>query len=353
MRSSESLTKITDSNHYRLIRKIADGGMGSVYEALLYGSDNFQKVVAIKTILEKFSEQREFVDMFIGEAKLVADLVHQNIVQIYQLGRTRSIYYIAMEYIHGVNLQEFIKRHEETKQKVPIDLAVFIASRVCRGLEYAHKKRDKDGRLVGVVHRDISPKNLMISSEGEVKITDFGIAKARNLMEDREGDVLMGKVLYMSPEQALYLPTDGRSDLFSLAVVLLELLSGTHSITAETAVQSPEFDPEAMTSEVEVSSLRGNLVGMAQRGIPAPRSVNPDIPEELEKILLKGLESDVNKRYQSAAEMGYDLEYYIYHKGYGPTIQTLQKHLRKLFPHLFPHDPEEPEIVAPTVFPGE
>jgi serine/threonine-protein kinase len=305
-----------DTYQFRFTRKIADGGMGSIYEALLFGSEGFEKTVTIKTIREKFTGDRDFVDMFIGEAKLVADLVHQNIVQIYKLGRIGNTYYIAMEYVNGINLQEFMNRHGELGTKVPMDLGAFIISRVCRGLEYAHAKRDKFGSPLGVVHRDISPKNLMISAEGEVKITDFGIAKARNLMKDQEGQVLMGKAQYMSPEQAQYMPTDARSDIFSLGVVMFELLTG-----------------ESVFGTTEDTTVI--LENVAVKEIPRPRDINPDIPEALEKILLKALDRNLSKRYQDAGKMGYDIEYFMYHKGYGPTIVTLEKYMRQLFPKLY------------------
>ncbi|HEY3225899.1 MAG TPA: serine/threonine-protein kinase [Planctomycetota bacterium] len=309
-------TEFTDDYHFKLVRKIADGGMGSVYEAILYGSEGFEKQITIKTIRERFTGDSDFVDMFIGEAKLVADLVHQNIVQIYKLGMIEKTFYIAMEYVQGVNLQEFMARHLELGLKVPIDLGAFIMSRVCRGLEYAHSKRDRNGNPLGVVHRDVSPKNLMISAEGEVKITDFGIAKARKLMKDQEGTVLMGKAQYMSPEQAQYMATDRRSDIFSLAVVMTELLTG-ESIFGTTE---------------DTTMILGNVV---QKQIPRPRDLNPDIPEALEKIILKALERSVSRRYQDAGKMGYDLEYFMYHKGYGPTIVTLEKYMRQLFPRLY------------------
>ncbi len=315
-----------DNYQFRFTRKIAEGGMGAIYEALLFGSEGFEKTVTIKTIREKFTGDRDFVDMFIGEAKLVADLVHQNIVQIYKLGRIGNTYYIAMEYVQGINLQEFMNRHLEIGQKVPIDLGAFIISRVCRGLEYAHAKRDKSGVSLGVVHRDISPKNLMISSEGEVKITDFGIAKARNLMKDQEGQVLMGKAQYMSPEQAQYMPTDARSDIFSLGVVMFELLTG------ESIFGSTE----------ETTVILENVV---VKDIPKPRDINPEIPEALEKIMLKALDRNLAKRYQDAGKMGYDMEYFMYHKGYGPTIVTLEKYMRQLFPQLYkaPLQKDEPK----------
>ncbi len=319
--TQEPLFNIEDLSNYTLIRKIAEGGMGSVYEAVLHGPEGFRKVVAIKTILEKYSTDADFIQMFIGEAKLVADLVHQNIVQIYQLGKFGNFYYMAMEYITGVNLQQFILRHRELVREVPLEIGVFIVSRVCRGLEYAHKKRDKNGNLLGVVHRDISPKNLMISSEGEVKITDFGIAKARNLMLDREGEVLLGKLAYMSPEQFQYLPTDRRSDIYSLALVLFELLTGANPST----FKKPGVVP-GQRIKVE---------------IPPPRTINPKIPEQLECIMLKGLEQDLTRRYQRAGEMAYDLEYFMYHKGYGPTIKTLEEYMSTLFPDLYGLEPDE------------
>ncbi|MCA8938238.1 MAG: serine/threonine protein kinase, partial [Planctomycetes bacterium] len=189
---------IKDTNTFQLVRKIAEGGMGAVYEARQLGAEGFEKTMAVKTILEEFSANDDFTDMFIGEAKLVADLIHQHIVQIYQLGKFHRHYYIAMEYINGVNLEEFIEKHQQFEKRIPTEFCVYIASRVARALEYAHKKRNRHGELLGIVHRDVSPKNIMIEAEGVVKLTDFGIAKARNIMKDKEGDVLMGKVQYMS-----------------------------------------------------------------------------------------------------------------------------------------------------------
>jgi serine/threonine protein kinase len=309
------LEEIVDKSRFRLVRKIAEGGMGAVYEGIQYGAEGFEKVVAVKTIQESLSADPEFVEMFIGEAKLVADLVHQNIVQIYQLGKVQNFYYIAMEYIDGVNLQEFMNRHHELRLRVPIEIGTFIISRVCRALEYAHAKTDKSGHLLGVVHRDVSPKNIMISTEGNVKLTDFGIAKARNLMRDQEGDVLMGKAQYMSPEQAQYLHTDRRSDLFSLGIVMFELLSG-----------------QSLFGSDKTSVVLDNVV---YKEIPRASLANPEIPAEVEKIMLKALERKVDRRYQDAGKMGYDLEYFMYHDRYGPTNVTMQKYLSKVFPELF------------------
>jgi eukaryotic-like serine/threonine-protein kinase len=315
--------EIIDRCRYQLGRKLADGGMGSVYEAILHGPGGFQKRVAVKTILEEYVSDPHFVEMFVGEAKLVADLVHPNIVQIYQLGRFVNFYYMAMEYIKGANLEQFMRRHEELGRRLPLDIGIFIISRVCRGLEYAHKKRDQDGNLLGVVHRDICPKNVMISSEGEVKITDFGIAKARNYMVDREGEVLLGRIGYMSPEQFQYLPTDHRSDLYSLSVVMFELLTGT-----------------SLSSRWEQESLPGQR---PRRTVPTPRTLNSTIPDLLERIMIRGLEADPAMRYQRAGELAYDLEYFMYHHGFNPSPTLLQQYLGTLFPDL-----QEPEREGPA-----
>jgi eukaryotic-like serine/threonine-protein kinase len=310
----EELPALKARYDVRLVRTIAVGGMGSVYEGVLSGVNGFEKTVAIKTILETFSSHSKFVEMFIGEAKLVADLVHQNICQVYYLGQAGRRYYIAMEYISGVNLKEFIDRHLQLGQRVPPELAAFIISRVCRGLEYAHRKRDKRGRLLGVVHRDVSTKNIMISTEGEVKLTDFGVAKARDLMADAEGQVRVGKLPYMSPEQARYESTDGRSDLFSLGTVAFELLTGSRL-----------FDSRSARRTVEL---------VLTKVVPPLREL-AEVSPGLERIVQKALERDLERRYQDAGEMAYDLEFEIYHRGYGPTIVALEKHMRKLFPALF------------------
>lgn len=210
------MEEYTSLQNLQFVRKISKGGMGTVYEAIQFGAKGFKKTMAVKVLHEEYSNDEEFLDMFIGEAKLVADLIHDNIAQVYQLGQYQNTYYIAMEYIHGVNLQEFHDRHIYRDIMVPTDLSCFIISRVCRALDYAHNKRDSRGQLLGVVHRDVSPKNIMLSFEGVVKLTDFGIAKAQNVMMNREGDVLYGKVPYMSPEQASFQETDLRSDIFSL-----------------------------------------------------------------------------------------------------------------------------------------
>lgn len=307
---------------YRILRHIADGGMGSVYEAVLLGAVDFQKTVAVKTILEKYAEHSEFVRLFIGEAKLVADLVHENIVQVYDLGLADGNYYIVMEYVDGLNLEAYIQGHLKTNRSLPTDLGAFIASRVCRGLDYAHQRTDRNGVPLGIVHRDISPKNVLLNHEGVVKITDFGIAKAREVMEQDE-ELLVGRLEYMPPEQATRKPTDARSDVYALGVLTHELLTGE------------------LPSRGAWSLQRLHRLGVS---FPKPlMETRPDVPEDLAAIVDRALQPDPAERFQTAADMGYALEYHLYHDGYGPTNVTLRDYLKAHFPGVavpdIDHDP--------------
>ncbi|HTA30453.1 MAG TPA: serine/threonine-protein kinase, partial [Candidatus Cybelea sp.] len=226
MAAMAALFTIQSDFRYEVVRKIFEGGMGIVYEAEQHGARNFVKHVAMKVIRQNYANQKQFIENFVGEAKLVADLIHTNIVQTYHLGEARGLYFICMELIHGVNLEQFAQRLTEQKKVLPTELAVFITSRVARGLAYAHAKTDVTGKTLGIVHRDVSFKNIMIAFAGDVKLTDFGIAKARGFLQDNEGEVVAGKADYMSPEQADFKITDKRSDLFSTGVVLAHLLLG-------------------------------------------------------------------------------------------------------------------------------
>jgi len=306
-----SLFSIRGEQRYEVVRKIFEGGMGIVYEAEQHGARNFVKRVAIIVIRQNFATQKEFIENFIGEAKLVADLIHTNIVQTYQLGELNGIYYIAMEYINGVNLEQFLQQVSDKNKKLPSELAVFIASRVCRGLAYAHAKTDKNGKHLGLVHRDVSLKNIMIAFEGDVKLTDFGVAKAAGFLIDKEGEVVAGKADYMSPEQADFQITDKRSDLFSVGVVLGHLLLGRNVFKGVNAEESRE-----------------RVMKMA---IPDFRKLDKRVDDKLNTILQRALARDLKQRYATADELLYDLEFYIYSSGYGPTNETLGKFVRDLF----------------------
>lgn len=306
-----ALFSIQNEFRYEITRKIYEGGMGVVYEAEQLGTRGFVKRIAIKVIRQNYANQKQFIENFIGEAKLVADLIHTNIVQTYHLGETNGVYFIAMELIRGVNLEQFAQQLTDRRRQLPKELAVFIVSRVCRGLAYAHAKMDKDGRSLGIVHRDVSFKNVMIAFEGDVKLTDFGIAKAKGFLVDQEGEVVAGKPDYMSPEQADFKITDKRSDLFSAGVVLAHLLLGRNIFKGDSAEES-----------------RGRIMNTT---IPDFRALDPRVDDRLNEILHKALARDVEARYPNADEMLYDLEHYIYHSGYGPTNETLGKFIRELF----------------------
>src|SRR5437773_7700256 len=238
MSAMGALFTIHGDLRYDIVRKIFEGGMGIVYEAEQQGARNFVKRVAIKVVRQSYATNKQFIDNFIGEAKLVADLIHTNIVQTYHLGETRGIYFMAMELIRGGHLGQFAQQLHDKRKILPRELAVFIVSRVARGLAYAHAKADRNGKPLGLVHRDVSFKTIMIAFEGDVKLTDFGIAKARGFLVDNEGEVVAGKADYMSPEQANFQITDRRSDIFSAAIVLTHLLLGHNIFKAPTPDQS-------------------------------------------------------------------------------------------------------------------
>jgi serine/threonine-protein kinase len=306
-----ALFTIQNEFRYEITRKIFEGGMGIVYEAEQHGAREFVKRVAIKVIRPNFGSQKMFMDNFIGEAKLVADLIHTNIVQTYHLGEANGLSFIAMELIRGVNLEQFTHQLSEKKRVLPKELAVFITSRVARGLAYAHNKADKDNKPLGLVHRDVSFKNIMIAFEGDVKLTDFGIAKAKGFLTDQEGEVVAGKPDYMSPEQADFQVTDKRSDIFSTGVVLAHLVLGRNIFKGANAEES-----------------RHRIL---QQPIPDFRSLDSRIDAKLNDILHHCLARDLNHRYATADQLLTELEFYIYGAGYGPTNETLGKYIRELF----------------------
>jgi len=305
------LKHIFDELRFELIDVIAEGGMGIVYDGIQHGAGNFSKRVAVKLIREEYSKIDEFRSNFVGEAKLVADLIHTNIVQTYHLGEISGQYFMTMEFVDGITLDDFISKHLETGQSIPPDLAAFIISRICRGLAYAHKKCDKSGRPLGIVHRDVNPRNIMLAYEGDVKLTDFGIAKAFDLMYNEEGEVIAGKDEYLSPEQARREITDARADLFSCAIILAEMLLGENIFEASSG-----------------SATRHNILKLS---IPDFNEMDRRIDPRLDDILQLGFKRDRNLRYQSADHMLTALEKFIYGEGYGPTNEKLANYIVDLY----------------------
>ncbi len=293
--------------------------MGIVYEAEQLGSHGFRKRVAMKVIRTLYASQPSFVENFIGEAKLVADLIHTNIVQTYHLGEVGREVFLTMELINGVNLEALTEQLGAKQRQLPVELAVFIVSRIARGLAYAHQKTDSAGHPLGLVHRDVSFKNVMIAFEGDVKLTDFGIAKAHGFLQQEEGEIVVGKPDYMSPEQADFQVTDGRSDIFSAGVVLGHLLLGRNIFHAESAESSRQR--------------------ILQLPIPDFSVEDPRVDAPLNAILQCALERDVSRRYPSAVEFLGALERYLYEPGFGPTNEKLGSYVRELFGQHVPRDP--------------
>jgi serine/threonine protein kinase/outer membrane biosynthesis protein TonB len=280
---------------YVLLGMIARGGMAEIYKAKKKGVKGFEKVIAIKKILSGYGEDDKYIEMLVDEAKIAAELSHPNIVQIYDLGRKDNYYFIAMEYVLGKDLREIQTRLRERDKWFPEEIAIYLTSKILEALNYAHKAKDSRGRPLEIVHRDVSPPNILISYNGDVKLTDFGVSKASIKIHQTLSGALKGKLLYMSPEQACGESTiDYRSDLYSAGVVLFELLTGKKLF----------LDTSEMTVLKKVQN--GEIIN--------PREINPDIDPALEKILLTSLSKECDKRYQSAGAMIADLEAYIHRK---------------------------------------
>lgn len=274
--------------NYLLIEKLGTGGMAEIYKAKMEGVEGFQKLVAIKRILPQFSHNKDFTTMFIDEAKVAAQLSHRNIVHIYDLGKIENSYFIAMEYMEGTDLRKVMHEVKEKNEKIPIPVALFIISQVASALDYAHNKKDHDGKPLNIVHRDVSPQNILISKDGEIKICDFGIAKAASKASHTRAGSLKGKLQYMSPEQAWGKAVDFRSDIFSLGVVLYEALTGKHLFEGDSELSILE---KVRHPKVE----------------PLSKSLK-DFPPELENIITKALKENPEERYPDANTFKKDLE---------------------------------------------
>jgi serine/threonine protein kinase len=233
---------------YLLLDQIAVGGMAELHRAMITGVQGFEKLIAVKKILPHLTIEEELVDSFIDEAKLAALLHHQNIVQIYDFGSVEKSYFIAMEYLFGKDLRNVMDKAKQDGSPLSLEYALYVVSRVASGLNYAHNLKDFQGKQLNIIHRDISPQNIFITYEGDVKIVDFGIAKAATQSTMTQVGMIKGKVAYMSPEQADGKTIDYRSDIFSLGIILYELVTGEKMFQGDTMqilskVRSAEFPP--------------------------------------------------------------------------------------------------------------
>ena len=281
--------------------------MGLVWKGLLVGQAGFQRPLVIKQL--KHAGDPGQLQLFVDEARRYALLDHENIGRIFDFERVEGELCIVLEFIDGWTLIDYLARHAELDRRPDVDLSVFIASRVCRALQYVFER-------ARIVHRDISPSNIMMTREGTVKLIDFGIA-TRSGTRDH---ALTGKPAYMAPEMVTEMRTDNRSDLFALGAVLYELLTGQRLFRAKT------------TAEI--------LERVVTAPIPSVRSLRPDVPEAVDAIVRRALERVPERRYASAAEMGEACEHYLYDKGYGPTNLTLKRYVARLFPEAFATAPE-------------
>ena len=310
--SQNEETYVEYAGKFRLVRKVATGGMATVYEAEQLGPQGFSKRIALKVIHPQYAEHDEWRQLFIDEAKLSANLMHGNVVQIYQLGEVRRDLFIAMEFIQGPTIRSVIDRHRELNIPIPAAIAAYVCSRVCRALDFAHNFVGPGGRRLDIVHRDVSPGNVMATWDGHIKLADFGIAKASTSADPAaRRPMLMGKKHYMSPEQMLGLNVDARSDVFAVGVVLYELLALEPMFTEEVT--------ELAIDEVTVHP------------IPNIRARIPGIDPDLQTIIERALHKDPARR-PSAAALGEALDRWCAGQQQLGTPDRLHEHLVELFP---------------------
>lgn len=280
---------------YRILDRIAAGGMAEVYRAESAGLEGFKKVVAIKRVLPHLSEKKQFIGMFLDEARTSAHLSHSNCVQVFDIGVGDNTYFIVMEYVDGADLKAIIEHKKQVGQRISMEAASLICLRICEGLAYAHDATDHKGRMLGIVHRDMSPPNVLITRHGEVKIVDFGLAKANSQLERSEPGIIKGKFSYLSPEAALGGAVDLRTDVFAVGIMLWEMLAGRRLFLGETDLET--------VRQVQAAA------------VPPIRKFNSEVTPDVERVLAKALARDPTTRYQTAREFGQDLNDLLFRIG--------------------------------------
>lgn len=296
---------------YYLLELINVGGMAEVFKAKMFGVEGFEKIVAIKKILPEVAEDQEFIKMFIDEAKIAVRLQHPSIVQILELGKIEDSFFIAMELVNGKDLKTIRKRLKRVDLLMPVEQSAYTIAQVCEGLDYAHRKTDDKMNSLNIVHRDISPQNMIISYEGTVKLIDFGIAKAKSKSTKTQAGMLKGKFSYMSPEQVSGQPIDRRSDIFSLGVVFFEMLTGKRLFLGKNDVET--------------------LEKIRKAEVPPPSVFNSSVPPEIDRIVFKALAKDREERYQWASEFAEDLQKFSYSSDKNFTRQDMMNFMGEFF----------------------
>jgi serine/threonine protein kinase len=292
------------AERYRPLFKLDAGGMAEVYVAEAESMAGFKKKVAIKRILPSLLKDDRFVRMFLDEARLSLHLSHANIVTVFDIGKSSSTYFIVMEYVEGVNLKAILQEFSRRRITFPVQIAGWVINEVLKGLDYAHRLRDPEtGRMLGIVHRDISPPNILCSWNGEVKLTDFGLAKASTQLESTDPGVVKGKFSYLSPEAASGLEVDARADIFAVGILAYEMLTGRRLFLGETDYQTVQ-----MVRAAEVPSIAAQ---------------NPEVTPELERIVRRALARDVDQRYQSASDMADELLGFLFSRSLKVSARDL------------------------------
>jgi serine/threonine-protein kinase len=281
-----------NQQRYRVLHRIAAGGMAEVFRAESAGVEGFKKTVAIKRVLPHLAEKKQFIGMFLDEARLSAHLSHSNCVQVFDIGVGDNTYFIVMEYVDGADLKALIEHQRKLNKPFPLQEACLICLKICEGLAYAHEARDSKGRPLHIVHRDMSPPNVLITRHGEVKIVDFGLAKANSQLEKSEPGIIKGKFGYLSPEAAFGQSVDHRTDVFAVGIILWEMLAGRRLFLGDTDLETVR----------QVQAAR----------IPPVSQFNPFCNPDVEAVLAKVLARDPEQRYQSARDLGRDLSELMY-----------------------------------------
>jgi serine/threonine-protein kinase len=280
------------AQRYRVIDKLESGGMAEVFRAESSGLEGFRKQVAIKRVLPHLGRNSKFISMFLDEARLSAQLSHSNCVQVFDIGVRDDAYFIVMEFVDGANLKSIATSMRNNGRSFPIPAATYIAHEICKGLSYAHELTDRNGMPLNLVHRDVSPPNVLVTKHGEVKIVDFGLAKASSQIEPSEPGVIKGKFAYLSPEAAQGEEVDCRADIFAVGIILWELLTSRRLYDGDTDVQ--------VFHKAQVAK------------VPPVSQINRNVPPELESIVNRALARDRNERYSSARELGQDLSRFMF-----------------------------------------
>jgi serine/threonine protein kinase len=298
---------------YEVIRQIAIGGMAELYLARTLGIEGFEKLVVLKRILPQYVTNATFVNMFLNEARLAATLHHPNVAQVYDIGLDEGDYFFAMEYVHGEDLDHISMASEEQGVPLSMDAGLTLVAGLCAGLHYAHEKMNAEGKPLNIVHRDVSPSNVLVSYDGAVKLVDFGIARASSRAGTTHGGGLKGKIAYMSPEQCrAKAQIDRRSDLYSVGAIVYELTTGQLPFTGETEYQV--------------------LHQIVNEDVPPPSSVVPGYPAHLEQIVLKALARDVEQRYSTALQLQADVEDFAHESRLRISPLVLARIMGTLFP---------------------